>query len=404
MTYIEFFDKNATDNICACLTQRPERVVMVGRDGKEMQRSVASLKRVLNGRGLKTEFIIRTVNPNNLSTVVSRLEEIVEQYGDCVVDLTGGYDLYLVALGIVFNKRVDKKIELIRFNVQSERVYDCDGNGYPKLSDFPKLRVDENITAYGGEVVWTKWDDSEELFADIEALWSICRRDVKKWNNLIAILEGAEQVSEADKPVETVARVSAMSAVTERLITKSTIDFAILDELREKGFIREYSYKDGTFRIKYKGAQVKRCLTKAGQVLEMKAYLSAIRATDEAGERVYNDVKNGVCIDWDGRDGDNDTENEIDVMMMHSLIPVFISCKNGFVSMDELYKLNTVAQRFGGRYAKKALIASALDLNGSFGRSFKMRADDMGIKVIANEIVNMTDEEINRKFRSFWNN
>ena len=59
MTYIEFFDKNATDNICACLTQRPERVVMVGRDGKEMQRSVASLKRVLNGRGLKTEFTIR---------------------------------------------------------------------------------------------------------------------------------------------------------------------------------------------------------------------------------------------------------------------------------------------------------------------------------------------------------
>lgn len=404
MTYIEFFEKNATNNICACLTQRPERVMFVGRDGKEMAKSVTAYKKVLKGRGLKTEFIIKTVNPNNLGAIVSAFDSITEEYGDCVFDLTGGYDLYLVALGIIFNKHPDRKIELIRFNVRSERVYDCDGNGYPQLFEFPKLSVDENISIYGGEADFVGWDDSEELFADIEALWSVCKRDVRKWNNLIAVLEGAEQVSRGDKPFETVAQVSAMSAVTERLITRSTIDFAILDQLREKGLVRDYRYGDGTFRIKYKSSQVRRCLTKAGQVLEMKVYLSALTATDGEGNRVYNDVKNGVCIDWDGKDGDKDTANEIDVMMMHGLIPVFVSCKNGFVSMDELYKLNTVARRFGGEYAEKVLIASSLDLKSSFGRSFKMRADDMGIKVIANEIINMSNEEINRKFRSFWNN
>ena len=44
-----------------------------------------------------------------------------------------------------------------------------------------------------------------------------------------------------------------------------------------------------------------------------------------------------------------ETKNEIDVMLMRGVVPVFVSCKNGAVKMDELYKLDTVAQRFGGR-------------------------------------------------------
>ena len=37
--------------------------------------------------------------------------------------------------------------------------------------------------------------------------------------------------------------------------------------------------------------------------------------------------------------------NEIDVMMMHGMQPVFISCKNGSVETEELYKLLKTARR-----------------------------------------------------------
>ena len=30
MTYIEFFDKNASENICACLSCAPDRVILLG--------------------------------------------------------------------------------------------------------------------------------------------------------------------------------------------------------------------------------------------------------------------------------------------------------------------------------------------------------------------------------------
>ena len=123
---------------------------------------------------------------------------------------------------------------------------------------------------------------------------------------------------------------------------------------------------------------------------------------------MYNDVRNGVCIDWDGdihfgEDIIKDTENEIDIMMMHRIVPVFVSCKNGNVDMDELYKLNSVADRFGSKYSKKVLVASALDHMGSFADYFRQRARDMNINLIEN-IQDMTDAELSRKVKSFWSN
>ena len=50
------------------------------------------------------------------------------------------------------------------------------------------------------------------------------------------------------------------------------------------------------------------------------------------------------------------------------------------VESEELYKLSTVAKRFGGKYAKKILVISKFEPD----RSFMERAEEMGIKVIKN--------------------
>ena len=51
-------------------------------------------------------------------------------------------------------------------------------------------------------------------------------------------------------------------------------------------------------------------------------------------------------------------------MLMRGVIPVFVSCKNGAVDSNELYKLNTVADRFGSIYAKKIIAATYLGKMG----------------------------------------
>ena len=90
-------------------------------------------------------------------------------------------------------------------------------------------------------------------------------------------------------------------------------------------------------------------------------------------------------FNWDGKDEKGrgrtpDTCNEVDVVLMHGLTPVFVSCKNGNVDENELYKLHTVAHWFGGPYAKKMLVAT--DLNWAENRALIYRAQDMGIRIV----------------------
>ena len=57
----------------------------------------------------------------------------------------------------------------------------------------------------------------------------------------------------------------------------------------------------------------------------------------------------------------------------------------GDVEEVELYKLNTVAERFGSRFAKKMLIATDLKWKGeTFLQAYRQRANDMGIHLVTN--------------------
>ena len=121
----------------------------------------------------------------------------------------------------------------------------------------------------------------------------------------------------------------------------------------------------------------------------MKCYFEAMYM-EHKGKPYFNDCYVGVGIDWDGiihplEENWKDTTNEIDVMLMRGSIPTFISCKHGKIGEEELYKLNTVATRFGGKYAKKILIATHLEKeSASSMKSYLQRAKDMNIQLIPN--------------------
>lgn len=364
MTFIEFFDKNSAENICACLAQAPQKVILLGGKHKLLKKYSERYEKIFSDRGQNIEFVCKSINHNNLQGVVSVLEEIVSENENCAIGLTGGDDLFLTAAGIVFERHKDKNIQLHRYNLRNNVVYDCDGDGNTiQIDHNTHLTVEENIRIYGGEVIYgdngtAKWSMTEEFKNDIRDIWDVCRKNVRRWN------QGK--------------------------------DAGIARALTEKGLISKTDNK-----TIYKSEQVRRCINKAGNALEMIVYLAATESTDDNGIPVYNDAMNGVCIDWDGSTDEYDTRNEIDVMLMHGLVPIFISCKNGSVSTDELYKLNTVSQRFGGRYAKKILVATALETLGESGKYLRSRAKDMNIRIIDN-IQDMSYQQIKETVKNFW--
>ncbi len=416
MTYIEFFTKTAAENICGCLAKAPQRVVLVGDRMKLLQKHAQRYRRIFLDRGQDVEFICRSVNRNNMQNIIQALSELVETYGDCVFDLTGGEELYLVAVGIVCQRFRDRHLQLHRFNIHTGTIVDCDLDGTTIWQgQSAQMTVEENIRVYGGDVIYDRirpggtflWDMDPEFREDIRAMWNVCSRDVRLWNAQIGLLELLEGIGTHPQALTTYADREALEDHLRRSGKRFLFSDKVLEGLRQQGLLTDCGFDEWGLTVSYKNAQVKRCLTKAGLALEMYIYLAALEARDEEGSLVYNDVCNGVCIDWDGQireeAGAAETVNEIDVMMMHGVVPVFVSCKNGTVSIDELYKLHSVAESFGGEYAKKVLVATALDGAGSFDEYFRQRAKDMNIRLVEG-IQEMTSEQLNRSVRSFWSN
>ena len=288
---------------------------------------------------------------------------------------------------------------MYRFNIRGNSLCitkSCDTS--ENRTRTPEISVEEKIRIYGGEVVYSdkkpegtyNWEFNADFRTDIEKMWALCRKDTKYWNNQIGII-----ASEIEKS----------KTGTSKFKSYKTPDESFLKSLLRFGLIKAYRIGNDDFDIVYKNEQVKRCLTKAGQILEMKVCVAAMDCVDNNGKNVYNNVVNGVYIDWDGKlsseRGGYDTENEIDVMMMKGAVPVFVSCKNGFVDIDELYKLSTVAHRFGAQYAKKVLIATSLEKSGEFAKYFRERAKDMNIHLVEN-VCDCSDSKLERIMAGLW--
>lgn len=88
--YIEFFEKDAIENVCSCLTKVPEKVIFIGSNQKLMMQHSARYEEVFARRGMNISFSWKNVNKNNLQNIIDVLSSVVEENDDCIFDLTGG--------------------------------------------------------------------------------------------------------------------------------------------------------------------------------------------------------------------------------------------------------------------------------------------------------------------------
>jgi len=315
-------------------------------------------------------------------------------------------------LGIVYEryKNKGKNIQIHRYNFNTNKLYDCDGDNRSVFDDKTELSlsVEENVRIYGGDVIYEDsdgdvftflWDMNAAFEADVDRMWRIAQKNQREWNKQINIFEAISECGVTNGLETTV----SWDVLAHHLQINKMPDvriWSIINALEKAGLMKLFE-DDEVVSLKFKDAQVKRCLTKAGQVLEMKIYKEMKNLRDKHGSFVFSDVMNGVQIDWDGRldengeSGDIETKNEIDVFAVKNVTPVFVSCKNGSFEADELYKLRTVAERFGGRYAKVALAVTSIPETLKKNQILRQRIKDMKIALI-DITKDSSDEEIRR--------
>jgi hypothetical protein len=272
------------------------------------------------------------------------------------------------------------------------------------------LNCDEIIELHGGRIVYAdekkngtvRWNFELDGFReDVFKMWEICRKDNRLWNRNCAKLGELENFAHAAYgEMECVcldidiSKSYAYAKNKKQLINDVT---AHIKRLHSAQLIENYRNDSDELRFRFKNEQVRQCLLKAGNVLELVTYLAATEAKTKIGLPVFCDALSGVVLDWDGKiDGIRDTENEIDGLFIKEMIPVFVSCKNGNVDENELYKLSGVAEHFGTGFAKKVLVATDLQKNYASMGFFKARASEMNVTII-DGVHKMTFSELCKK-------
>ncbi len=460
MTIIELFDKSPIENMVSCLSMRPDKVIFVG-DGKQMEKQEKIFNSFARIMGIPLEIQFRSVNRNKLDDIVKLLTEIVTAEADspCSIDLTGGEDLMLVAVGIVRAKLKEQGVsfKLHRYNINKGNVTDYDESGKTIKVDMPKLTVEQNVALYGGAVVYDmdkavgthRWNFADPKLRDaVETMWEICRKNPVFWNGQLRMLHSMQKLPQVCPTFADPNHVEMDVAKAETLSPNKRLNLpGIYQELADGGLLRDFVCNEQILSFTYASDDIRRILEKEGTILELKAYLLLSDMPKEKpgkkGKRkpalsdpepMFNSVMTGVFLDWDGvihgtqepegrgglsagakddpeleyemQEENVDTENEIDLILMKGLVPVFISCKNGrAVSKNELYKLKAVAERFGGPYSRMIIITTVYGCDkgrelSESERAFIQRAEDMGVNMLTGfHLPELTTEEFYKFIR-----
>lgn len=380
---IEMFDKEPIENIITCLHFKMDKVIFFGQDDVMTDEAKAITKKALIEKCKVSDVSFVELSMKSIDRVLSVLTDTVmreeKNGGRCFLDLTGGGEMVLVAMGMY---AATHKIPMHRYDVARDELIllnakDISIEAFAEKRDVP-LSIDDLIWLQGGAVDYAMQKESKENLEldnfqrDAEAIWQIAKGNMRRWNAFSAVLKACkstvESMLEEALDIEKVtAQVDKNSAFSEG---KKFTDY--LTALETAKVIENLVTDSTHIRFRYKNSRIRGCLLEAGSVLELHTYF------ERKDSGLYADCRIGIHLKWgmNSSDGGAIVNNEIDVLALRGYCLTFVSCKGGAVDQMALYELDTVAERFGGKYAKKELVTA-----GFLDRHHEKRAEEMDISV-----------------------
>lgn len=390
MTLIECFDRSVNANIVSCLHLRPKKVIFLG-DDREMNDSIDRYRDFFRRRTLSIELKPQAVRLDRMEEIADTLLRIVRQEAPCVIDVTGGDERLLMAAGVLLSKlppELRKQVSIQKFDKETGLAQDCDGDGKVMQGQPANVTVEELIRLHYGRPFSNSGALGEQYRAkDLAPLWKIACTHSDSWNTqMTALIHIESKVAKQDRQMGDI-HLSKELLEEIRAYRSDVLENAmkLLGIFLDKGIVSGVVSRD-RLDYYYTSPLYRYCTEKQGNILEVKTLLEA-REVLKDGKPYFHDCLMSVNIDWEKPDSNKQpqTRNEMDLILTRGLVPLFISCKNGETDEEELYKMNSVATRFGGPDAKKLLVATQLKIkDGKSVDKFIHRAEDMGIHIITN--------------------
>ena len=369
-TLIELFDERPIENVLSADVFRPEKIVFLcGRDEAQNKTLHRGLKTFFEGRGIQAELVFLETSMYYADKVRRQLASIVDTCPDCAIDITGGTDAALFAAGMLYSSNA---LSVFTYSRARNRFFNiCNADFAENLACDVVYSIEDFFAMSGGAM--KEGRDNQELLnshlQDIDPFFNLYLKHKKKWGDFIVWMQRASAAEKGEKP-----SLSVSSSYTVKGEHSSKIDAneQMLADVREIGFIRYLEILRGkTVSFNFADDQVRFWLRDAGSVLEVYVYKACL----DAG--IFNEVKCSVIVEWNNGVNQDKVSNEIDVMAVKGIIPLFISCKTCAVDTDALNELSILRDRFGGKMAKAVIVTTENCRNVT-----RNRATALGITVI----------------------
>ena len=368
-TLIEFYDKDALKNISAVLALKPERVVFLYDNGIEDMECFRSLEKCFVRNILAIKMETYPVNSMSIEDVYYKIVNVEKSYPGCMIDLTGGSELMIIA-GYKAGSQLGLK--MLYVDIVHGQIWNLeDKNDVVKTV---KLSLHDFLDVKGAQLLGNSHLLPKEK--DEKKILAMCRylfENLKKWKSTCRYIQQAHAVlGQSSEDLY----FRCASSLADRSGSVSP-DRAMLYTFSRHGFIRNLDITKERIIFHFTSPAAKQYMMNFGVWLELFVYIHAKRVKE------FDDAILGAVIDWNAYDGTTVVGNEIDVMVSHESMPVFISCKMRDCGTADINELLVAKKRLGGWFSKGILVSYGNDKKEKTG-TYK-RAKELGIDILDKE-------------------
>ena len=366
-TLIELYDTSPIRNVLATVMFRPQEMILICppevAEDPNQKRSLRDFFAYLNCPVKLTLIPVTLLDAGKTERV---LREVLESHQDCAIDISGGTDAALFAAGVASGDT-----PVFTYSTRKDTFFEIKNAPFARsLPNTVHLDVRSCLMMAGGTLLPGREDNAglAEMSDRIDQLFRVYSAFRPQWNRQISYIQ---KISSAEPGV-----LEAGGQLREKAGNKNVdADGEFFGALEEAGLILNLQYTDESVSFRFPDERVRFWLRDVGAVLELQVF----RACRAAG--CFDDVVLSAVVNWQsGKINRDSVTNEIDVMAVQGIQPVFISCKTSEVHTDALNELAILRDRFGGKFARAILVTSGV--TGKTREPVRRRADKLGIELV----------------------
>lgn len=366
-TLIELYDERPIENVLATETFRPEETVIIC--PPEVDANLAlkkSLEKYFAHRNCPVKLSFLPTSLLDAQQIGKRLQKVLETHDDCAIDIAGGTDAALFAAGTVAGET-----PVFTYSRKKNAFFEIKNAPYARsLPCSVHLDAESCFLMAGGTLLQGRADNStlRDYLPAAEKLFAVFSEFRRIWQRQISYIQ---RVSSSE-PGE----LSVCAPLTAKADHGNvTADPQLFKALAEAGLILDLAITQEEIRFSFPDETIRFWLRDIGSVLELQVYRACLAA------ECFDDVVMSAVVNWEGGSNQRDgVTNEIDVMAVRGVQPVFISCKTSEIKTEALNELSVLRDRFGGK-GSRAIIVTSTTVSEE-DSPMRRRADELNIEVI----------------------